>query len=107
MGFFKVFVAFSWMAKATVQAALGPVALRKLSENPDATEEQKKYAQTVQMICILSIILTAPLGAVIISISGPRLLTKTTQPQNLEGKFMCFFFVENGGFFICMIRFNE
>lgn len=75
------------MAKATVQAALGPVALKNLAslEN-SATEEEIGYGNTVLMICILSIILTAPLGAIIISISGTRLLTKTTQPQIMDGK---------------------
>lgn len=37
------------------------------------------------MICILSIILTAPTGAILITLSGPRLLTKTRVPQIVEG----------------------
>lgn len=32
------------------------------------------------MICVLSIMLTAPTGAILITISGPRLLTKTKYP---------------------------
>ncbi|XP_033209689.1 sodium/hydrogen exchanger 9B2 isoform X2 [Belonocnema kinseyi] len=73
----KVFIAFSWMAKATVQAALGPALLDSIDkENP----EQVEYAQKVLAICVLSILLTAPLGAIIISLSGPKLLTKTTEP---------------------------
>lgn len=73
----------SWMAKATVQAALGPVALKHLGKN--ASEEDKHYAETVLMICVLSIILTAPLGAILISITGTKLLTKTKQPHHVEG----------------------
>lgn len=70
------------MAKATVQAALGPVALKHLSaDSPD-----KKYAEIVLMICVLSIVLTAPTGAILISLSGTKLLTKTTQPQITEGE---------------------
>lgn len=69
------------MAKATVQAALGPVALKHLS----ADDPQRKYAEIVLMICILSIVLTAPMGAILISITGQKLLTKTTQPQITEG----------------------
>lgn len=76
------------MAKATVQAALGPVALRHVLSN-NGTKDEERYADIILMICIFSIILTAPLGAIIISISGPRLLTKTKQPQNLEGKRFC------------------
>ncbi|CAO1308366.1 unnamed protein product [Diamesa serratosioi] len=77
----KIFVSLSWMAKATVQAALGPVALKHLT----ADDPQRKYAEIVLMICILSIVLTAPMGAILISITGQKLLTKTTQPQITEG----------------------
>ncbi|GLV42490.1 Na[+]/H[+] hydrogen antiporter 1 [Carabus blaptoides fortunei] len=73
----KIFVSLSWMAKATVQAALGPVALHKVAE----MEPDKHYAETVLTICVLSIILTAPTGAILITLSGPRLLTKTRIPQ--------------------------
>lgn len=78
---FKVFVSLSWMAKATVQAALGPVALKHLS----ADDPDRHYAEIVLMVCILSIVLTAPTGAILISITGTKLLTKTKQPQNVEG----------------------
>lgn len=44
------------------------------------------YAETVITVCILSIVITAPLGAIVITITGPRLLTKTTKPPVLEGK---------------------
>jgi len=83
----KFFVALSWMSKATVQAALGPVAMIHLGENAD--EDQKHYAYVVQTVAVLSIILTAPLGAILISITGSKLLTKTKQPQVLEGKSLC------------------
>lgn len=73
----KVFIAFSWMAKATVQAALGPALLDSIDKGDP---EQVDYAQKVLAICVLSILLTAPLGAIIISLSGPKLLTKTTAP---------------------------
>ncbi|XP_075149828.1 na[+]/H[+] hydrogen antiporter 1 isoform X2 [Haematobia irritans] len=79
----KFFVALSWMSKATVQAALGPVALRNLK--PTASDDEKHYAYVVQTIAVLSIVLTAPLGAILISVSGTRLLTKTKQPQVVEG----------------------
>lgn len=93
------------MAKATVQAALGPVALKHLS----ADDPDRAYAEVVLMVCILSIVLTvsfsnfidnsktyidpcclfpfkAPTGAILISVSGTKLLTKTTQKHNTEGK---------------------
>ncbi|XP_017844388.1 sodium/hydrogen exchanger 9B2 [Drosophila busckii] len=79
----KFFVGLAWMAKATVQAALGPVALRHLG--PQASTEERKWATIVQTICIFSILFTAPLGAILISVTGTRLLTKTKQPQVLTG----------------------
>ncbi|EDW78011.2 uncharacterized protein Dwil_GK24783, isoform A [Drosophila willistoni] len=79
----KFFVGLSWMAKATVQAALGPVALKHLDEN--STDEERNYAAIVQTICVFSIVLTAPLGAILISVTGTKLLTKTKQPQDLTG----------------------
>lgn len=74
------------MAKATVQAALGPVILKRLiTDNIDHTQEEKTYAEIIQLVCILSIVVTAPIGAILISITGPRLLTKTKPMQNVEG----------------------
>lgn len=73
----KVFIALSWMAKATVQAALGPSTLDEVNKND---QRQMEYAETVLTLCVLSILLTAPAGAIIISLSGPKLLTKTTAP---------------------------
>lgn len=80
----KFFVALSWMSKATVQAALGPVAMKHLG--PDASEKDQHYAYIVQTMAVLSIVLTAPLGAILISVSGTKLLTKTKQQPNTDGK---------------------
>lgn len=73
----KIFIALSLMAKATVQAALAPTTLDKV--NPD-DPEQVYYAEITVTMCVLSILLTAPAGAILISLSGPKLLTKTTAP---------------------------
>lgn len=72
----QIFVAISWMSKATVQAALGPVALKAVSSQ-HRSDEEKHYAELVKNFCILSIILSAPLGALLISISGSKMLKKT------------------------------
>lgn len=83
----KIFVGLAWMAKATVQAALGPVALdevRKIAGlEPDS--ELIQYAETVITVCIMSIVITAPIGAIVITLAGPKLLTRTTKPPVLEG----------------------
>ncbi|KAJ8686521.1 hypothetical protein QAD02_022315 [Eretmocerus hayati] len=74
----KIFIALACMAKATVQAALGPATLDKIDhQDPEA----KRLADTVLMLCVLSILLTAPLGAIIIMFSGPKLLTRTRAPM--------------------------
>ncbi|XP_011647991.1 sodium/hydrogen exchanger 9B2, partial [Pogonomyrmex barbatus] len=73
----KVFIAFAWMSKATVQAALGPVTLDEVNKDD---QQQVEYAETLLMMCVLSVLLTAPTGAIIISLGGPKLLTKTTAP---------------------------
>ncbi|KAL5279795.1 SLC9B2 family protein [Megaselia abdita] len=79
----KFFVALSWMSKATVQAALGPVALKHLTA--ESSDEERRFAEIVQTVAIFSIILTAPLGAILISVTGTRLLNKTKQPPVMEG----------------------
>ncbi|XP_031632102.1 sodium/hydrogen exchanger 9B2 [Contarinia nasturtii] len=81
----KIFVAFACMAKATVQAALGPVALKRISLSKDSTDQEKGYAALIQTMCVLSIVVTAPIGAIMISILGPRLLNKTKQLPPTEG----------------------
>jgi hypothetical protein len=56
------------------QAALGPVPLdevRKLH-----LEQYEAYANTVLVIAVLSILITAPVGAILITVLGPRLLQK-------------------------------
>ncbi|KAJ8928452.1 hypothetical protein NQ314_018994 [Rhamnusium bicolor] len=77
----KVFVAFSLMAKATVQAALGPIALSMVASGTD----EHDYAYKVQTTCVLAIMLTAPTAAILMTILGTRLLTKTKFPVVPEG----------------------
>ncbi|XP_026322651.1 sodium/hydrogen exchanger 9B2-like isoform X2 [Hyposmocoma kahamanoa] len=86
----KFFVGLSWMAKATVQAALGTVALDEVKKmyavtGEDPPAELIEYAEIVITVCIMSIVITAPVGAIVITIAGPRLLSKTTKPPVLEG----------------------
>lgn len=46
---------------------------------------ERDYAEKVMMICVLSIILTAPTGAIVITLGGPHFLTKTKFPAVPEG----------------------
>lgn len=60
-----------------VQAALGPAVLDAVLRLGKGDGPERGYADTVLMVCVLSIVLTAPTGAIVIYFSGPRLLTKT------------------------------
>jgi len=74
----KIFLAFAWMPKATVQAALGPIFLEraKLLE----MSEMYQMGEQILTMSVLSILITAPLGAVSIMGLGPKLLEK----KNME-----------------------
>jgi NhaP-type Na+/H+ or K+/H+ antiporter len=67
----RVFTALAWIPKATVQAAIGGIALDEAQ-----TSEEKKMGRDILNIAVLSILCTAPLGAAIISLAGPKLLIK-------------------------------
>ncbi|GFQ88534.1 hypothetical protein TNCT_38741 [Trichonephila clavata] len=71
----KVFIASSWISKATVQAAIGSQALDYARQNKlDA--HLVRYGTVVLSVCVLSILYTAPLGAILANALGPVLLTK-------------------------------
>jgi len=75
----KLFTAVSLMPKATVQAAIGGIALHEaqLIEPRDAEALHKiDMANQILRLSVLIIILTAPLGAMIIVVTGPKLLTR-------------------------------
>ncbi|KAJ8607410.1 hypothetical protein CTAYLR_009950 [Chrysophaeum taylorii] len=67
----RLFVALAWLPKATVQAAVGAVPL-----DAATTDTQENRARIILAVSVIAIILTAPLGAVAISVSGPKLLQK-------------------------------
>lgn len=69
-----IFVNFAWLPKATVQATLGPIALDMAIRYklPDV----ESYARDVLTIAALSILFTAPVGAIGIAVGGPLLLSR-------------------------------
>ena len=80
----KIFMAIAWLPKATVQAALGPIFLDNVKKfiekgqfdevgNPD---EWITMGNDILTLAVLSILITAPLGAVLILALGPTLLEK-------------------------------
>ncbi|XP_014282332.1 sodium/hydrogen exchanger 9B2 isoform X2 [Halyomorpha halys] len=78
----KIFCGLSLMSKASVQAALGPVAL-EIVRGRDGPEPG--YATIVALICVMSILLSAPVGAILIIFTGSKLLTKTEVPVVPDG----------------------
>lgn len=65
----------------SLQAILGPAVLEVAAYG--GNEETIMYAQTIVTACVISILLTAPAGAIIVSLSGTKLLTKA-KPDNDE-----------------------
>uniref|UniRef100_A0A8V0YYT9 Solute carrier family 9 member B2 n=1 Tax=Gallus gallus TaxID=9031 RepID=A0A8V0YYT9_CHICK len=81
----KVFVSLAWIPKATVQAAIGSLALDTARSHQD--EQLEKYGMDVLTVAFLAILITAPIGALVIGLAGPRLLQKaqTKHEENEEG----------------------
>ena len=73
----KLFIGLSWIPKGTVQAAIGPIALDMARDRSDA--EIIETANLVLTIAVISIVLTAPIGAISISVSGHKLLNKSVK----------------------------
>lgn len=72
------FICIAWLPKATVQAAVGGLALDRVHELGHAGTENEAYAKMVLMISVMVILLTAPVGAIGIAIFGPKLLSHDT-----------------------------
>ncbi|XP_022174970.1 sodium/hydrogen exchanger 9B2-like [Myzus persicae] len=71
-----LFINIAWLPKATVQAALAPVAL-DIARNL-GTAEDVECATRLVTIAVISILLTAPVGAFGIQLFGPRLLPRNS-----------------------------
>lgn len=81
-----LFVGLSWLPKATVQAAIGPVALDLARSIAFNQEQNIHLAEKVLMIAVLSVILTAPIGAIGILGAGPLLLTRSKTEESIIEK---------------------
>ncbi|XP_014288883.1 sodium/hydrogen exchanger 9B2 [Halyomorpha halys] len=75
-----LFVNMAWLPKATVQAALAPQPLDQLREDPNSPEIP--IAKLLLTTAVLAIIVTAPIGSIAISLTGPILLNKSNKPNN-------------------------
>ena len=69
----RAFMAFAWIPKATVQAALGGLALMK-SKEKGLGPEYLEWGQAMLTTAVFAICLTAPLGAIFINTLGTKWL---------------------------------
>lgn len=69
----KVFCMIAYFPKATVQAAMGAVPLSMIISGK-ITSLSEETGQIILTLAVLSIVFTAPLGAIGIKIGGPKLL---------------------------------
>mmetsp|Transcript_4912 Transcript_4912/g.7373 ORF Transcript_4912/g.7373 Transcript_4912/m.7373 type:complete len:496 (+) Transcript_4912:12-1499(+) len=67
----RIFIALAWLPKATVQAAIGAVPLDAAESNSD-----QRRGQIVLAVSVVAVLVTAPLGALAIAYTGPKLLHK-------------------------------
>jgi NhaP-type Na+/H+ or K+/H+ antiporter len=71
----RLFCVIAYWPKATVQAAMGAVPLAMVVEGK-ITSMTEETAHIILTMAVLSILATAPLGAVGIKIGGPLLLER-------------------------------
>jgi len=74
----RLFIALAWMPKATVQAALGSLPLNLIEakdfDNKEEREEMLEFGQAILTTAVFSILITAPIGLIVIQQLGPRWL---------------------------------
>ncbi len=75
----RLFVALAWIPKATVQAAIGALALNLARQNQSGAQAEI-YGTQVLTVAVLAIVVTAPIGALAIAWTGPRWLERRPEP---------------------------
>ncbi|KAH8313251.1 hypothetical protein KR067_003039, partial [Drosophila pandora] len=80
----RAYITISGFPKATVQAALGPVALDLARAAKESNQAQLELAGNVLLISVLAIILTAPLGAILMLRLAPHWLKHGDEVEALE-----------------------
>ena len=86
------FTAIAWMPKATVQAALSTVAQVYVIGHREAYATQEDYeldltrSKIVLTVAIVSIVTTAPTGAIAIFWFGPKLLTNDRPTDGTDSR---------------------
>uniref|UniRef100_A0AC34GZ28 Cation/H+ exchanger domain-containing protein n=1 Tax=Panagrolaimus sp. ES5 TaxID=591445 RepID=A0AC34GZ28_9BILA len=75
----KFFVSIAWLPKATIQAVLAPIIMDLIRENPTKYEKYETEGKIILTATILSILITAPAGAILIRLLGPLMLKKSNE----------------------------
>ncbi|XP_068985754.1 sodium/hydrogen exchanger 9B1-like [Bombus flavifrons] len=75
----RLFVVVCWLPKGTIQAALGPMAYEHLRNGEESEELQ--MAMDIVKVSVVTILFLSPIGASLISYTGPILLVQTTAEQ--------------------------
>jgi NhaP-type Na+/H+ or K+/H+ antiporter len=78
----RLFVAASWIPKASVQAALSTLPLSMIKDKMgtrDNYEELVMWGSQIMSTAVIAIMITAPLGLLSIQILGPRLLSRESE----------------------------
>lgn len=66
-----------------MQAALAPLVVSKIQSLGHDADKLKPHGEIVVTLAVLAILLTAPLGSVLIAFFGPRLLRTATIPEQI------------------------
>lgn len=79
----KLFIALAWIPKATVQAALGGLVLDMARQEKEKLGEKSSdfinYGLSILTVTVFAIVITAPLGAILINSLGPKFLDKKVE----------------------------
>ena len=81
----RIFIALAWLPKATVQAAIGSIAYDYAWDISDGAEtDETRLGRQVLTIAVLVILVTAPIGAIAIMLSAPKLLERDSRSSSRE-----------------------
>ena len=86
----RMFVAVAWLPKATAQAAIGSLALdqaRRMFKEQGSDQDDMvglkniELGMKMQTLPVLTILIAAPLGSMLIMSTGPRFLKTSTKVE--------------------------
>ncbi|XP_043521498.1 sodium/hydrogen exchanger 9B1-like isoform X2 [Frieseomelitta varia] len=84
----RLFVVISWLPKGSVQAALGPMAYEHLRN--EKFSEELEMAEDIVKVSVVTILFLSPIGASLISRTGPILLSRATEEQRQREREMSY-----------------